>query len=586
MARQYRTFNIRKLVKALQGFSVKRESPGVIINRLLLDASYLLKLSPEEVEAEYEKKPLLLFGILEISQLASLFTVEIVSDRAFLEYFQKRPPTSSFLFFFSEVEDLSYYSTSGLKIYVAQDPADIVAFIQNVLRYAHLFYNWAPGDIFSLGKILHTKFLAGAVIWNEPDEFESHIIRALSALDLPLFSRISLYPYLNYINVVDMDDLFNKVRALKPTIGAHKAKGEGESQKLNTSLPKPKVYGGTYSSFFVVREMGGTDGVEVRGNESENVGLIVDIGDKNVDITLSHYIEEDLMQVFSHHPWMRFSEDSFFSITVTKADVEPVELGREVYDKLKERLLLNQVAVSLIFDTPRLTTLKPTISAYQEERKNALQRRSDLDAPLLICTYCQRYCKNGFCFVSVNHPPQCELSYDAVRASALLTNSTEAFSIEKGEIIDKQRLQFTGVNKFARILSEGEIKHVNLQSILADPPPTTAYAQNIAYLNEDVSGILILSRDFEGLSPDRKTYFGLLKEVVGAQVPGVMGVSDAYLKSKEFLSSEGGLGRVVWMPSVLKKRLGFESFLHIATERECNNMLLLKAFLKERGFSF
>jgi acetyl-CoA synthase len=253
---------------------------------------------------------------------------------------------------------------------------------------------------------------------------------------------------------------------------------------------------------------------------------------------------------------------------------------------LKERFLLNQVSVNLIFDVPRLQSLKPTISAYKEERKNAILRRTDADLPLLACTYCQRYSKNGFCLISVSRPPQCELSYDAVRASAVLTNSTEAFCVDKGELVHRQRGVYTGANKFARILSEGEIKEISLHSLRVNPPPVTAYAQNLAYYNEDVGAIFILSSDFGSTAPDGKSFFSLLKACVGKQVPGVMPLSDAYLLSRDFLSEEGGIGRVVWMPHALKERMGLSRIIHIATEHECTNMLTLKVFLRERGFRF
>jgi len=44
--------------------------------------------------------------------------------------------------------------------------------------------------------------------------------------------------------------------------------------------------------------------------------------------------------------------------------------------------------------------------------------------------------------------------------------------------------------------------------------------------------------------------------VGGGQVtPGFMGVSKHYITSKKFLSAEGGLLRVVWMPKMLKEEL-------------------------------
>ncbi len=288
--------------------------------------------------------------------------------------------------------------------------------------------------------------------------------------------------------------------------------------------------------------------------------------------------------MFVRHPWVRMEVSEFFKLVLLGRPREPEEIGWEIYRRLKEKFTLTQVSVKLIFDSLRLQSLKATIAAYKEERRQALEKRSDFDAPLFACTFCQRYSKNGFCIILVHHPPQCELSYDAIRARALFTSSLEQFSIKRGELTDKQKVLYSGVSKFARILSEGTISHINLQALQDAPPPVTAYAQNLAYYSEHVDGIAILSGDYDGYSPDGRTFFGFLQEVAGRQVPGVMGVSDDYLRSREFLAGEGGLKRIVWMPGVLKERLGLQKFTYIATERECNSMMTLKAFLRERGF--
>jgi acetyl-CoA synthase len=41
----------------------------------------------------------------------------------------------------------------------------------------------------------------------------------------------------------------------------------------------------------------------------------------------------------------------------------------------------------------------------------------------------------------------------------------------------------------------------------------------------------------------------------GVQVPGFMGIGRGYIASKKFMSAEGGLARVVWMPKELKEAM-------------------------------
>jgi acetyl-CoA synthase len=42
----------------------------------------------------------------------------------------------------------------------------------------------------------------------------------------------------------------------------------------------------------------------------------------------------------------------------------------------------------------------------------------------------------------------------------------------------------------------------------------------------------------------------------GVQTPGFLGIGKLYVVSKKFISAEGGLKRVVWMPKELKELLG------------------------------
>jgi len=586
MTRTGRSFSIKRLARALQGFSLPRNDPRLVINHHLLDVAPILDRGPEAVEAAYESNPLILFSLLEVSRFASLFSGELIEERRFVQLFRRRPPVSTFLHFLHPEPQLEHYGTSGIFISQAEEPSEIVSFLHNLLRYAEIFFLCEPRDIFSLSSLLRSHLLAAVVVNDEPDEFDLHLVRALHHLNIPLFSQVDLGSYYNYIPVQGIDDLFDKLRRLRPTLGTHRLPETKRESAKSVGIPERHEYGGTYLSFYCVRAMGGIDGVEVRGKPTEDVGLIVDLGDTDVDITLTAYIEDELYLLFKHHQWLHFERGEFFKLTVRGPDRPAEELGRAIYDQLKHQFSLQQVSVKLIFDALRLQTLKPTIAAYQEERRQALDRRSDFDAPFFACTYCQRYSRNGFCLISVNHPPQCELSYDAIRATALFTDSTEMFSIKKGELLDRSNMRFTGTDKFARILSQGRIREVGLQSLSVWPLPVTAYAQNIAYMKEELGGIFIISSDYDGYTPDQKTFWELLRKGVGRQVPGIIGVSDAHIRSPEFLAGDGGISRVVWMPSALKKRVGLQKVLHIATERDCSNMMSLKSYLRERGFRF
>jgi acetyl-CoA synthase len=53
----------------------------------------------------------------------------------------------------------------------------------------------------------------------------------------------------------------------------------------------------------------------------------------------------------------------------------------------------------------------------------------------------------------------------------------------------------------------------------------------------------------------------------GQQTPGFIGHSKHYILSRKFIAAEGGIKRIVWMPTMLKEEIK-ESFIKRAEESE------------------
>ncbi|MBU4140848.1 MAG: CO dehydrogenase/CO-methylating acetyl-CoA synthase complex subunit beta, partial [Candidatus Omnitrophica bacterium] len=73
----------------------------------------------------------------------------------------------------------------------------------------------------------------------------------------------------------------------------------------------------------------------------------------------------------------------------------------------------------------------------------------------------------------------------------------------------------------------------------------------------EANGFMVVNREYSGMTPCGMTFSTLAGSVGGgAQTPGFMGVGRLYLISKKFISADGGLKRIVWMPKELKETLG------------------------------
>ncbi len=112
----------------------------------------------------------------------------------------------------------------------------------------------------------------------------------------------------------------------------------------------------------------------------------------------------------------------------------------------------------------------------------------------------------------------------------------------------------------------------------------------------ETNGVMVVSREYQGETPIGMTFSTMAGEVGGGvQTPGFLGVGKLYLTSEKFISAEGGIKRLVWMPSELKeeikerlqKRLeevGMpELFDKIATEKDATTSEELLEFLQRVG---
>ena len=79
----------------------------------------------------------------------------------------------------------------------------------------------------------------------------------------------------------------------------------------------------------------------------------------------------------------------------------------------------------------------------------------------------------------------------------------------------------------------------------------------VACVLPGTGGIMIVDRDYQGMTPVGMT-FSSLAEITGGgqQTPGFIGIGTLYILSKKFISADGGLQRVVWTTTRIKERLG------------------------------
>ena len=109
---------------------------------------------------------------------------------------------------------------------------------------------------------------------------------------------------------------------------------------------------------------------------------------------------------------------------------------------------------------------------------------------------------------------------------------------------------------------------------------------------------MIVNREFTEMTPCGMKFSTLAGTVGGGQqTPGFIGHSKHYIGSKKFIAAEGGIVRIVWMPTMLKEEirdvlvksadelgLGGEKFLDmIADETTANTEEEVLEFITNAG---
>jgi CO dehydrogenase/acetyl-CoA synthase beta subunit len=133
-----------------------------------------------------------------------------------------------------------------------------------------------------------------------------------------------------------------------------------------------------------------------------------------------------------------------------------------------------------------------------------------------------------------------------------------------------------------------------MYSIMQDPQTSCGCFECIVAVLPETNGVIVVNREYQGMTPIGMTFSTMAGEVGGGvQTPGFLGIGRMYLVSEKFISAEGGLQRMVWMPQELKdemrdrleKQLGemgkLDLLERIATEKDATTVEDLVAFLQK-----
>jgi len=220
--------------------------------------------------------------------------------------------------------------------------------------------------------------------------------------------------------------------------------------------------------------------------------------------------------------------------------------------------ILDKVQVTLYTQKEDVDKLTKQARAEYKTRDSRVENMTDEGVETFYsCTLCQSFAPSHVCMISPERTGLCgAYNWMDCKASFEINPTGPNQPVEKGEVLDPVLGQFKGVNEFIFKASRQTIDHYNFYSIVHDPMTTCGCCEAIAAVLPGCNGVMTVGRDYTGETPCGMKFTTLAGVMGGGNSsPGFVGHGKFNITQRKFLSGDGGLLRMVWMPKMLKEEL-------------------------------
>jgi len=277
--------------------------------------------------------------------------------------------------------------------------------------------------------------------------------------------------------------------------------------------------------------------------------------------------------------WVRIGKEA------AKAGFQLKHFGSILHAMLHEQYsnILDKVQVKIYTDEQQILKLQESAVKVYKQRDIRLADMTDESVDTFYsCTLCQSFAPNHLCIITPERSGLCgAYSWLDGRAAHEITPSGPNQPIAKGKLIDEKLGQWDKVNEIIKSGSQGNVERMSAYSMIVDPMTSCGCFECISAILPSTNGIMIVNREFPEITPCGMKFSTLAGTVGGGnQVPGFIGHSKLYITSKKFIFTEGGIQRIVWMPSALKAEIK-DALLQSAEELGLDSEKLLSSIADE-----
>ena len=466
---------------------------------------------------------------------------------------------------------------------LGHDVTSVIHVVTVAIRAALIFGNIQPGDL--AGLLDYTKNRVPAFV-NTFGAIDAVVVSAGAgaiALGFPVVVDIDLGE--NQVpgaleSVVDHNDTVKKSLELRnikikvkelPIPVAFAAAFEGEI------IRKADMHNECWSSknptaeLVLMRELGEVEdhkitviGPDLADAKDLALATFVEVAGKKMQVDFEAVIERKFHAWFNYmegvmHTGQRNQVRVRVSNAAFEAGLTVKHFAEVLYFMIMDEFdaVVDKCQITIITDAAEAGKFRDEIAmpryTMRDERLDSMTDES-VDR-YYTCILCQSFAPAHCCVVTPERLGLCgAVSWLDAKATNELDPNGPCQPIMKEGCLDERTGRFETVDKAIHDATHGAVEQVTLYSILEDPMTSCGCFECICGIEPVSSGVIVVNREFKGMTPAGMT-FGELASCTGGgvQTPGFMGHGRHFISSKKFLSAEGGIQRIVWMPKELKE---------------------------------
>ena len=319
---------------------------------------------------------------------------------------------------------------------------------------------------------------------------------------------------------------------------------------------------------------------DVEDHKIEVVGPEIDEIPVGSKISLSYTVEvagkamqPDFESVMERkiHSWlnciegvMHTGQRDMIRIRISKVDFEAGfkfrHLGEVLYAKVKSEFeaVVDKCQVKIVVDPEKNKELRAGANEVFDRRDARLSSMTDESVDqFYTCIMCQAFSPSHVCIVTPERLGLCgAVSWLDAKATKELDPNGPCQIVPKTGCTDERLGAYESVNEAVSKYSHGALERVTLYSLFQDPMTSCGCFECICGVEPVSMGVVITCREHAGMTPLGMTFSEMASMTGGGvQTPGFMGHGKHFIASKKFIAAEGGMGRIVWLPKLLKDQM-------------------------------